>query len=156
MSLKISDRQAAYIKGAIRILEKAAMKEVIRHAPITGPSAVTDFLRLKYGQFEREVFGVIFLNNNNQVIGIEEMFQGTTNVASVYPREVAKRSFELNASKVIFFHNHPSGNPRPSEPDKAITYKLQKALDLVGVEVLDHVIVTAAEEPLSMVEVGAM
>ena len=91
--------------------------------------------------YEHEVFACIFLNNQNEVLAIEEMFRGTIDGASVYPREVVKRCLEVNAAAVIFAHNHPSGDTTPSRADINITKVLIDALGLVDIRVLDHIIV---------------
>ncbi len=90
---------------------------------------------------EREVFGVLFLDNQHRIIKFETLFYGTVDAASVYPREIVKRALMWNASAVIFCHNHPSGIPEPSQADKRITRRLQDALNLIDVRVLDHFIV---------------
>ncbi|GLO64095.1 hypothetical protein MACH09_46030 [Vibrio sp. MACH09] len=90
---------------------------------------------------EREVFGVLFLNNQNQLIKFEVLFYGTVNSASVYPREVIKRALIWNASAVMFCHNHPSGSSVPSEADKRITRHLSEALALIDIQVLDHFVI---------------
>jgi DNA repair protein RadC len=90
---------------------------------------------------EHEVFMALYLDNQNQLIHDEILFNGTINAASVYPREVVKAALKHNAASLIFAHNHPSGIAEPSEADKLITQKLQKALALVDIHVLDHLIV---------------
>ncbi|MNJ58585.1 hypothetical protein D3C77_542220 [compost metagenome] len=82
-----------------------------------------------------------------------ELFRGTIDSASVYPREVVKEALKLNAAAVIFAHNHPSGHPEPSEADKALTRRLKQALELIDVRTLDHVIV-AGRTTISMAEGG--
>lgn len=91
-----------------------------------------------------ETFGVIYLDTRHQLIAAEPMFRGTIDGASVHPREVVRRALELNAAAVIAFHNHPSGDPSPSHADRKITQKLQQALALLEIRLLDHVIVTNA------------
>lgn len=105
------------------------------------PDDTKAFLALKLAQLEHEVFAVIFLNARHGIITYGELFRGTISGASVYPREVVKESLAVNASAVIFAHNHPSGNPQPSAADKQLTTRLVAALDLVGIRVLDHIVV---------------
>lgn len=108
---------------------------------INSPSTLRQFLTLSISERERECFGVLALDNRHRVIEIAELFHGTIDGASVYPREVVKFALSRNAAAVIFYHNHPSGNPEPSSADKAITNKLRDALALIDVRVLDHVII---------------
>ncbi|WP_427835465.1 RadC family protein [Actinobacillus pleuropneumoniae] len=92
---------------------------------------------------EREVFMVMFLDNQNRLIKKEKMFYGTINQATVYPREIIKEALTLkcNAAAIIVAHNHPSGNCTPSESDRALTKKLEMACDLVGIRFVDHIVV---------------
>jgi len=95
----------------------------------------------KYRCCEREVFGVFFLNTAHQFLGCEDLFFGTIDAAMVYPREVVKMALQYNAAAVILFHNHPSWNTTPSNPDQLITKKLRDALGVVDIRVLDHLVV---------------
>ncbi|CAK2228479.1 DNA repair protein RadC [Vibrio crassostreae] len=99
------------------------------------------------------MFGVIFLDNQHRVLRTKEMFYGTVNVASVYPREVVKASLATNAGAVIFYHNHPSGDATPSQADRRITRQLTDALALVDIRVLDHLVVSF-ESVVSLSERG--
>jgi len=98
-------------------------------------------LSLKLSGQEREVFAVLFLTTKHRLIGYEELFYGTIDGASVYPREVVKRALTLNAAAVIIAHNHPSGDATPSQADKKITIRLKDALALVDIRLLDHFVV---------------
>lgn len=104
-------------------------------------SIVKDYLITHFSNREHEVFSCLFLDNQHRLIAFEELFRGTIDGAHVYPREVVKRALQLNAAAVIFAHNHPSGSPDPSQADKSITSKLQHALAVVDIRVLDHIIV---------------
>lgn len=108
---------------------------------ITSPEAFRAFLHLRLSDKDHEVFGCLFLDSTHRIIAFEELFRGTLDAASVYPREVAKRALSLNAKALIFAHNHPSGVTEPSEADRAITHRLKQALDLLDVRVLDHFII---------------
>lgn len=87
---------------------------------------------------------MLFLDARHRLIEYAEMFRGAIDSASVYPREVVKEALRLNAAAVILSHNHPSGNPEPSQVDKVLTQRLKEALGLVDVRVLDHVIVAGS------------
>ena len=124
-----------------------------RFKPLTSPTDTKDYLKLKLAPHDREVFAVIFLTNQHQVIAYEEMFQGTLDGASVHPREVVRRAMHHNAGAVIFAHNHPSGVAEPSSADVRITTKLQDALGYVETRVLDHLVVSCGDVT-SMAEQG--
>ena len=111
------------------------------------------FCSTKIGHKEHEVFGVLYLDNRHQLIEFDEMFRGTIDGASVYPREVVKDALMKNAAAVIFTHNHPSGVPEPSRSDMHLTDKLVSALHTVDIRVLDHIVV-GSEECVSFAERG--
>lgn len=140
---------------AMQVLEKAA--DILAQSfevgdTYTNPSNVKQFLGCKLAHYEREVFAVMFLDNQHQLIAFEELFQGTVDAASVYPREVVKAALKHNASAVIFSHNHPSGVAEPSQADRKITRRLVDALALIDVRVLDHIVI--GKESVSFAERG--
>jgi DNA repair protein RadC len=114
---------------------------VRRGCAFISPQVVRDFLRLKLGALEHEVFAVLLLDAQNRLIDYQEMFRGTVTQTSVYPREVVKEALARNAAAAIFAHNHPSGVAEPSHADETLTRTLKQALGLVDVRVLDHFIV---------------
>lgn len=128
----------AVIAQAMSILESRLRTKT---TAFTSPDQSKQFIRCKLQQLEHEVFSVLFLDNQNYLIEYTEMFRGTIDSASVYPREVAKAALELNAAAVIFAHNHPSGISVPSSADRNITNKLKSALELFDIRVLDHIII---------------
>jgi len=113
--------------------------------PLSSPEATRNFLRLKLAGYRNEVFGVLYLDNRHRIIALRELFQGTIDGASVYPRVVVQQAMELNAAALVLFHNHPSGVAEPSHADEAITRHLKAALALVDVRVLDHFVVSSGE-----------
>ena len=115
---------------------------VSEQTPLSSPELVKSFCQTSLAASEREVFGVIFLDNQHRVLRTKELFFGTIDAASVYPREVVKESLTTNASAVIFYHNHPSGDANPSQADRRITRRLTDALALVDIRVLDHFVVS--------------
>lgn len=123
--------------------------------PLTSPADTKDFLMLQLGEFEHEVFAVIFLDNRHRIIKYEVLFTGTLDGCSVHPRVVARRALELNAACCIFGHNHPSGVAEPSKADEQITQRLKDALSLIEVRVLDHMI-CGKSEPVSFAERGLL
>lgn len=121
---------------------------------MSSPDSVRKYLTIEAAKHtEREVFSVMFLDSQNRLIELRQMFFGTLSQTSVYPREVVKVALALNAGAVILTHNHPSGSPKPSSADKMLTQTLKAALALVDVQVLDHVI-TAGGTSVSMAEEG--
>ncbi|TKB51820.1 JAB domain-containing protein [Ferrimonas aestuarii] len=138
-----------------QVLEQAAdilMRKYSRDGVFENPNAVKDYLKVKFGQFDREVFGVMLLDTQNRLMKLELLFWGTINAASVYPREVVKAVLLANAAGVVLCHNHPSGVAEPSQADRAITGKLSSALALIDVPVLDHIVV--GEQTVSFAERG--
>lgn len=134
----IIEKEDNIINKAMHILESRLRKPILT---ITGSDDTKKYLTVKMSKLEHEVFAVMFLDNRHQLIEYEEMFRGTINGASVYPREVLKRSLQLNAAAVIIAHNHPSGKCNPSLADRTITKRLKDALSTVDIDLLDHVIV---------------
>lgn len=122
---------------------------------LASPQAVRDFLRVRLGGLEHEVFAVVHLDTQNRVIDYVEMFRGTVSQTSVYPREVVREAMMRNSAAMLLVHNHPSGSTQPSRADEMLTQTLKTALSLVDVWVLDHLIV-AGSEILSMAERGLM
>ncbi len=156
-SLMVRDAQGRYQLATIdQILEAARQvidQKMQRGAELTSPAAVKEYLRAKLAGFEHEVFAVLFMDTRHRLIEYKEMFHGTIDGASVYPREVVKEALRLNAAAVVVSHNHPSGSPEPSAADRALTQRLMEALGLVDVRVLDHIIV-AGNETASFAERG--
>ena len=122
---------------------------------LASPQAVRDFLRIKLGTLEHEMFAVVHLDTQNRVIEYVEMFRGTVSQTSVYPREVVRESMMRNSAALLLVHNHPSGSTQPSRADEMLTQTLKTALALVDVRVLDHLIV-AGNDILSMAECGRL
>lgn len=144
----------AVIEQALRIMEKRFYGRYVSYETIfSRPSIVHDYLTVRYAALPYEVFSVCWLDTVNRLIEHEELFRGTVDSASVYPREVARRALELSASGVILVHNHPSGSTEPSDGDRRITRMIQEALGLLDVKVRDHIIV-AGTETVSFAERG--
>jgi DNA repair protein RadC len=139
------------IAQAISILEN----RLLRGPSLSFVEATKDFLRLKFGEKEHEVFVVVHLDNQHRVTQVEELFRGTIDGCAVYPREVVKSCLLKNTAAVIFAHNHPSGVAEPSQADIKITNQLKAALNTVDVRVLDHVVVSAVDA-VSFAERGLM
>src|SRR5690606_16099892 len=122
---------------------------------LTNPSMVRGYLQAQLATEEREVFAIILLDSQHGVLAFERLFYGTLDSASVYPREVIKTVLNANAAAVIITHNHPSGNPEPSQADIVLTNRLRDALNTVDVRLLDHLIVGGTES-ISFAERGLL
>jgi DNA repair protein RadC len=139
---------------AVMELARRAMSQQLKEREVfSSPGAVKDYLQLRLARKAHEVFAVLFLDAQNRLIEMEELFRGTLTQTSVYPREVVQRALKLEAAAVVLAHNHPSGTVQPSRADEALTQTLKAALALIDVRVLDHVIV-APGDALSMAEKG--
>jgi DNA repair protein RadC len=119
------------------------------------PGAVKQYLQLQLAHKNHEVFAVLFLDSQNRMLALEELFRGTLSQTSVYPREVVMRALHHQAAAVVLSHNHPSGSVQPSRADEHLTQTLKASLALVDVRVLDHIIVGQGQA-LSMAEAGLM
>ena len=131
----------AEITAVMELARRSLAQRLAQRTVLSSPQQVKDFLRLQLAHEGQEVFAVMFLDVQNQLIRFEEMFRGTLSQTSVYPREVVKRALALQASAVILAHNHPSGTAEPSRADEFLTQTLKSALALVDVRVLDHLVI---------------
>jgi DNA repair protein RadC len=143
------------LQAVLEMAQRTLGERLKRGVTLNAPNDVRDFLRLKIGSRPHEVFVAVFLDAQNRVIEVKELFTGSLMQTSVYPRVVVKQALELNAAAVIFAHNHPSGVAQPSHTDEVLTANLKRALALVEVEVLDHFIV-GADATLSFRERGLL
>jgi DNA repair protein RadC len=139
------------VAAALRILSE----RIIRSTPLSNPRATREYLAIRFAGLEHEVFACLYLDNRNRVIACEELFRGTIDGASVHPREVVKRALVHNAAALILAHNHPSGVAEPSQADELITRRLNEALALVDIRVVDHLVV-AGPVAESMAERGLL
>jgi len=151
----IGSSKFAQLQAIFEMSRRALAEEMQARDVLGSPGQVRDYLCLKLGSLQREVFMVLFLDAQNRVIAQEELFSGTLTQTSVYPREVVKRTLHHNAASVIFAHNHPSGVAEQSRADELLTTALKQALTLVDVRVLDHFIV-AGNTTLSFAEKGLL
>ncbi|AOF52666.1 hypothetical protein BKG91_00830 [Rodentibacter caecimuris] len=123
-------------------MTKRYLKQEMLHSQIfTDPETVKLYLRIELQHEEREIFMVLFLDNQHRLIKKERLFLGTINVANVYPREIIKEALYCNAAALILVHNHPSGVAEPSQADQLVTQKICEAAELMEIRVLDHFIV---------------
>ncbi len=139
----LGDAKYAQLQAVVEMTRRYHGEKIKRGVELTSPDKAFNYLQAEIGNASRELFGVLFLDTRHRVISFEILFSGTIDGASVHPREVVKRVLQHNAAAVILAHNHPSGVAEPSRADIAITEKIQSALALVEVRLLDHIIVTA-------------
>ncbi len=142
----------AQLQAALEISRRHMAENLERSDCLTDSKQTLSYLQAQLRDYDYEVFACLMLDNRNRVIALREMFRGTIDGASVYPREVVKQALADNAAAVILAHNHPSGVCEPSQADIRITEQLKKALALVDIRVLDHVIV--GDEVICLSEQG--
>jgi DNA repair protein RadC len=145
------------IKGAgpavvleLKLVEAAAQRmvraRVMQKPLLSSWDALLDYCHTTMSHRETEQFRVLFLDRKNVLIADEEQAKGTVDHVPVYPREVVKRALELNASALILVHNHPSGDPTPSEADLSMTRQVQDACAALGLVLHDHLIIGKSRE----------
>lgn len=132
----------AQLMAAIEIVKRQIKEKVVGKTYVENDKDVLDYLTLSLRDRKEEFFKVVFLNKSNMILGIEELARGTVDEASIYPREVIRTAFSMGATAVIFVHNHPSGNLKPSQKDIDVTNKLKAACQSVDIEPLDHIIIS--------------
>jgi DNA repair protein RadC len=139
--------EAKYIQlvAALEVGRRHLGARVARGEALQSPRDTLDYLQASLRDRPYEVFCCLFLDNRHRVLAFEELFRGTLNGTAVYPREVVKRALALNAAAAILVHNHPSGVAEPSRADEVLTDRLQEALSLVEVRLLDHIVVGDGE-----------
>jgi DNA repair protein RadC len=134
--------RAARLAAALELGRRYLEAPLSPRYPLGAPADAARYLKARLLDLPHEVFCCLFLDARHRLIRYEELFRGTIDGATVYPREVVKRALEHNASAVIVGHNHPSGVSEPSDADRSITQKLARALALVEIRLLDHVVVS--------------
>jgi DNA repair protein RadC len=150
--LEASPEELQQVKGigpknsfAIKLLQDVAreyLKDKAQEKPVCGSTqAVYDYLNHAMRDLKIEVFKVLYLDSQNHLLAVEDLFTGTVNASAVFTREVIKGAIKHHATALIFAHNHPSGNPSPSQEDRSITRDLVYAARTVELKVLDHVII---------------
>jgi len=158
-TLYVKDLFGEYMPAEAQVIIAEAKRRMSaklrRGSPLTSPGAAREAIRLKMADYEHEVFACLFLDNQHRIIQYAELFRGTIDGASVYPREVVKAALSCNAAALIFCHNHPSGLAEPSEADKFITQRLKQAFGLLDIRVLDHFVI-GAEDIYSFAEHGLL
>ncbi|MFK8018859.1 MAG: DNA repair protein RadC [Pseudomonadales bacterium] len=135
--------KSAQLVAILEMARRYLSAELHQRPVLSSPKATREYLQLELSGRPHEVFCALFLDAQNRMLAFEELFNGTIDGAAVYPREVVRKVLQHNAAAVIFAHNHPSGVAEPSQADHRITERLQQALGLIDVRVLDHLVVGA-------------
>lgn len=145
----------AQLQAVLEMGRRHLWERLQRGDAFTNPEDTRLFLQARLRGYPYEVFSCLFLDNRNRLIAFDELFRGTIDAASVYPREVVRRALEHNAAALIVAHNHPSGVSEPSRADALLTQRLREALALVDIRLLDHFVVGDGEV-VSLAERGLM
>lgn len=153
--LGLGNAKYAQLQAVLEMARRHLSASLQASDVLTSPVLVRQYLSAQLRHQPREVFAIIFLDSQHRLLAYDELFYGTIDGASVYPREVVKQALARNAAAVILAHNHPSGIAEPSQADQRITERLQAALGLVDIRVLDHMIV-GASEVISFAERGLL
>jgi DNA repair protein RadC len=134
----------------LKLVEAAAQRlmrgRIMQRPVLSGWDALLDYVRTAMAHRAREQFRVLYLDRKNVLIADEEQGRGTVDHVPVYPREVLKRALELNASALILVHNHPSGDPAPSQADIAMTMQVRDGAEVLGLVLHDHLVVGRGAE----------
>ncbi|WP_294614777.1 DNA repair protein RadC [uncultured Gilliamella sp.] len=133
------------LKAVVELSHRYLNVKMIKENSLTSPSLTHHYLASRLANKEREIFMVLFLDNQNHVITSEEMFTGTYNCVEVHPREVARRALQHNAAALILAHNHPSGVAEPSQADRNLTRKIEQVCELIDIQIIDHIVIGKGE-----------
>jgi DNA repair protein RadC len=133
--------QYVALQAALELTRRHYQQLMFARPALADTGAIKDFLRMRLRDLPHEVFCCVYLDSHHRVCGFEELFRGTIDGATVHPREVIKQALAQNAAAVILAHNHPSGDPRPSQADELVTRRLRDALSSVEIRLVDHLIV---------------
>jgi len=145
----------AQLQASLELTRRVLSEELRSNTMLNSPKAVKNYLQLWFQGKQHEAFVVLFLDIKNRMVGSEQLTRGTLSHAAVYPREVVKAELAHNAATLILAHNHPSGEAEPSAADLHLTKRLQQALALIDVPILDHVVV-AGTHTYSFAEHGRL
>ncbi|MDF7679620.1 DNA repair protein RadC [Enterobacteriaceae bacterium ESL0689] len=131
----------AQLKGIAELARRYFSLRIMNESPLSTPLMAREFLQSQLADEEREVFIVIFLDNQNRVLKHCRLFSGTLSHVEVHPREIVREAIKVNAAAVILAHNHPSGCPEPSKADRLITERVIECCDFMEIRVLDHLVI---------------
>ena len=137
----IGPAKTATILAAVEMGRRMARAQIPDRSLLNNPGKVASYLQLRYSCGEQEVMGCLFLDTRNRLIGEREVFRGTLNRAAVEPRPLLKQALLCDAAGIVVFHTHPSGDPSPSVEDLAFTKRLAEAAEIVGLQLVDHLVI---------------
>ncbi|MCF8496804.1 MAG: DNA repair protein RadC [Alphaproteobacteria bacterium] len=138
----ISESTAATLKALTAASHRALKQELMRKPVLNSWTRLMEYCHATMAHEKREHFRILFLNKKNELMGDEIQTSGTVDQTSAYPREIMKRALELGATALILVHNHPSGDPRPSQADVEMTRAIQRAADPFSITIHDHIIIS--------------
>jgi len=131
----------AQLQAVLELAKRHLGEALQRGDALKNPELTKSYLSARLRDYDYEVFACLFLDVRHRLISYEELFRGTIDGASVHPREVVRRALEHNAAAVVLAHNHPSGVAEPSDADRRITRRLQDALGLMDIRIVDHLVI---------------
>ena len=137
----IGPAKAAQIKAALELGKRLFMEDTKTRNKVESSEDVYKIFHPHLRNLDREVFKIVLLTTRNTIIEEKTVFEGSLTESIVSPREIIKEAINQSAASIVFVHNHPSGNPQPSEEDKRVTKHLKAACEVVGIQVLDHIII---------------
>lgn len=137
----LGEAKAAALLAALELARRLARASLPERTPLTKPREVADYLALRYCRSAQEVMGALYLDGRHRLVGECELFRGALGRISVEPRAILKEALLRDASALILFHTHPSGDPSPSTEDLLFTRSFVEASSLLGIELADHLIV---------------
>jgi DNA repair protein RadC len=149
----IGKAKYSMLQAALELGRRVFQEDLEYLSGISSAGDAKNFVMAKLANFRQEVFACIFLNSRHRIIKYEQLFYGTIHCTPIYPRVIAQKALEYNASAVIFAHNHPSGDTKPSQSDLKSTQNLVTALSYLDIRVLDHLIV-GGNQCISFIEEG--
>jgi len=137
----IGSAKFALLQASQELYKRSLAENLSKQSRFTSAETASDYLRTQLARQPKEIFAMLLLDSQHQLIAYREMFSGTINSAAVYPRELVKQAMDDNAAAVILAHNHPSGVAEPSQADIQITQRIVQAFALIDVTVLDHFVI---------------
>ena len=152
----LGEAKAATLLASVELARRLARAQMSERDPMQRPAAVARYLRLRYARPDQEVMGALYLDTRNRLVAEEELFAGTLSRAAVEPRALLNAALRHHAAGMMLFHTHPSGDPAPSAEDLAFTRRLAKAGDHIGIRLVDHLILGAADRWVSLNRMGEL
>ncbi|MPQ76639.1 DNA repair protein RadC [Hydrogenovibrio sp. JE_KL2] len=152
----LGEAKFVQLKAVLEMARRHFESGLSKGDALTQPETVAQWLNLQIGHSDREIFGMILLDQQHRVINFQPLFYGTLNQASVHTREVVKTALDNHAAATILAHNHPSGDPTPSQADINLTRQLSEALSIMEIRCLDHIILGDHGRWCSLAQLGKM